>query len=187
MSKRVIDSIFRQAGFSLRHCVSLSLCLFFAAAIRGQEQSAYRGALADIAGKSSVAILVARLGIVDAKEPERAIVEKALLTDRRQLSRAFGIAYSAIGPPLDKYAKKSKRLNGVRRLADAELIIFFSFLEFRRVLDSYYPYGELYLVARTPNGGKPVGRILWQTRKVMYAGDAAKELVKALKELDKSK
>ena len=104
-----------------------------------------------------MALVVAKVGVVNANEPERGIVEAAL-KGKSTGGRRVGPALFAIARPLDKYAKKTKLISGVRQISDADYVVFFNLLEYRRILDTNYPYGELYVVVKTPPGQHPPER-----------------------------
>ena len=164
------------------YCLLLltTCCLWGPPDLFGQPKEAYRGNLDELKGKQYMTLVVAKVGVVNANEPERGIVEAAL-QGKSNGGRRLGPAHFAIARSLDKYAKKTKLLSGVRRISDADYVVFFNLLEYRRILDTNYPYGELYVVVKTPPGQKPPGRIVWQTTKIKYAGDAVEDLLKALK------
>jgi hypothetical protein len=151
--------------------------------IAGQTpQVSYRGELSELAGKTRLALVVTKLGVVNAENPDQAIVETALKLDKKESVRPV-TAYGAIAKPLNKYIKKYKSLTAAPKISDAEFIVFFSFTEFRRILDIYYPYGEMYVIVKTLNGKTTSGRIVWRTEKPAYAGDAAEDFLRALKKV----
>ena len=70
-----------------------------------------------------------------------------------------------------------------RNLADAEYVIFFNVVEFRRILNAPYAYGELFVIVKgLPQDRKPP-RIVWRAKKVLVATDAIGDLIKDLKRL----
>ena len=74
-------------------------------------------------------------------------------------------------------------MGSAKDLADAEFVIFFNVVEFRRILNAVYPWGELFVIVKgSPQESKPP-RIVWRARKMMVATDAIGDLVKALKAL----
>jgi hypothetical protein len=78
---------------------------------------------------------------------------------------------------MDKYGS----LTAAEGLADAEYVIYFNVLEFRRVLDTVYPYGELFVIVKgEPEQLKPP-RIVWRAKKIQFAGDVIGDLIKDLK------
>lgn len=158
-----------------------TFCLILAAlAAFAQSGEAYRGTLDELRGKQYAALVVTKLSVVSAGEPERGIVAAAL-AGKKSGGRRLGPALYAIAKPLDDYSKKTKKLIPVRKVSDADYVIFFNLLEYRRILDTNYPYGELYVVVKTPAGTQPAGRIIWRSAKIQFAGDAVKELLKAFK------
>jgi hypothetical protein len=62
-------------------------------------------------------------------------------------------------------------------------VIFFNVVEFRRILDTAYPYGELFVIVKgSPEKLKPP-HVVWRARKVLIAEDAINDLIKDLKTL----
>ena len=60
-------------------------------------------------------------------------------------------------------------------------MIFFNVVEFRRILNTFYPYGELYVIVKgSPEELKPP-RVVWRAKKVLFAEDAIGDLIKDLK------
>lgn len=161
--------------------VALFICLGAVTGVFGQEE--YVGAFDELAGKSKVVLIITKSVVVDAKEPERALVESALKMDRPRPSYAFFF----LAKPLNDYIKKTRRMTPVRKIAEAEYIIYFSLLEYRRILDARYPYGDLYVILKTRKGDKQSGRIVWRTEKSAFAEDAVKKLLRAFKALHEKK
>jgi hypothetical protein len=82
---------------------------------------------------------------------------------------------------LNQYMDKYGSLTAAEGLADAEYVIYFNVVEFRRILDSVYPYGELFVIVKgSPEHRKPP-RIVWRANKVRFAGDVIEDLIKDLK------
>ena len=56
-------------------------------------------------------------------------------------------------------------------------------VEFRRILNAHYPYGELFVIVKgSPQELKPP-RIVWRAKKMMVSTDAIGDLIKDLKAL----
>src|SRR5919106_1486295 len=93
----------------------------------------------------------------------------------------FLISFSAIAQKLNKYIRKYKSLSAAKELSDADYVIYFNVVEFRRILYSYYPYGELFVIVKgSPEKLKPP-RVVWRTKKMLFAEDAIGDLIKDLK------
>ncbi|HEY0003256.1 MAG TPA: hypothetical protein VGB17_00500 [Pyrinomonadaceae bacterium] len=138
------------------------------------------GSLSEIAGKTRALLIIKRVAVVDASGSHSSIIEEALKTDPRQ-SRRYRLAYSALGQKLNKYIRKYRSMSAVEQLEEADYIIFFNLLEYRWPLGIPHPYGELYVILNPPPGGKSGPRIIWKSRKVLWAGDAVGDLIKDLK------
>jgi hypothetical protein len=74
-------------------------------------------------------------------------------------------------------------LSAVQHLAEADYIIYFNLLEYRRTINGIYPYGELYVIRNQRADNSLAPRIVWRTEKAMWAEDAVKQFIKALKKV----
>ncbi len=144
-------------------------------------QSARTGSsLAEIRDKHRALLVVFRSRVVDAGGGERAIIEDVLKADPQPKGR-FRWVHTQIARKLDRYKQKYRSLFPAEGLADADYVIYFNVVEFRRILDTVYPYGELFVIVRgSPEELKPP-RVVWRANKVLFAGDAIGNLIKELK------
>lgn len=137
-------------------------------------------ALAEVRDKHRALLVVFRSRVLDASGNERAIIEDVLKADPRPRGR-FRRVHNQIARKLDKYAQKYRSLFPADGLADADYVIYFNVVEFRRILDSVYPYGELFVIVKgSPDELKPP-RVVWRANKVLFAEDAIGNLMKELK------
>ena len=148
---------------------------------RVRAQSAHAGsALAEVRNMRRALLVVFRSRVVDATGNERAIMEDVLKADPRPRGR-FRWVHTQIARKLDKYAQKYRSLSAAEELADADYVIYFNVVEFRRILDTVYPYGELFVIVKgSPEELKPP-RVVWRANKVLFAEDAIGNLIKELK------
>ncbi len=147
-----------------------------------QQKTAHAGhSLTELLDKRRVLLVVFRSRVVDVGEHrERAIIEDVLKADPKPKGR-FRWVYNVMAQKLNKYMDKYGSLTAAQGLADAEYVIYFNVVEFRRILDSVYPYGELFVIVKgEPEQLKPP-RIVWRANKVRYADDAIGDLIKDLK------
>lgn len=136
--------------------------------------------LAEVRDMRRVLLVVFRSRVVDASGNERAIIEDVLKADPRPKGR-FRWVHMQIARKLDKYKDKYRSLSAAEGLADADYVIYFNVVEFRRILDTVYPYGELFVIVKgTPEQLKPP-RVVWRAHKVLFAEDAIGNLIKELK------
>ena len=144
-------------------------------------QSAHAGsALFEVRDKRRALLVVFRSRVVDASGNERAIIEDVLKADPLPKGR-FRWVHTQIARKLDKYMKRYGSTVPAQNLADADYVIYFNVVEFRRILDTVYPYGELFVIVKgTPEELKPP-RVVWRARKVLFAEDAIGNLIKELK------
>ena len=149
----------------------------------GRIKSAHAGSsLAEVRDKHRALLVVFRSRVVDASGNERAIIEDVLKADPHPRGR-FRRVHMQIARKLDKYKQKYGSLFPADGLADAEYVIYFNVVEFRRILDNVYPYGELFVIVKgTPEELKPP-RVVWRANKILFAEDAIGNLIKELKAL----
>jgi len=136
--------------------------------------------LSELRDKRNALLVVFRSRVVDVSDHERAIVEDVLKADPVP-ERRYRWVYSQLAKKLNKYIKKYKSLSAASDLAEADYVIFFNVVEYRRILNTFYPFGELFVIVKgSPDDSKPP-RVVWRARKVLIAEDAMSELIKDLK------
>ncbi|HYE12983.1 MAG TPA: hypothetical protein VD968_00925 [Pyrinomonadaceae bacterium] len=148
------------------------------------------GTLADIKTKRKVTLVVVRAKTVDSRDTARSAIEEARSVEEareaageearaganRRQRRRHAYAYNVVAEKLNNYMKKHGGMSAAMGLDDAEFVVIFNLLEYRRVLNSIYPFGELFVVV---NGPRP--RLVWRSSKATFAEDAAGEFIKELK------
>ncbi|HJY29516.1 MAG TPA: hypothetical protein VJ306_15915 [Pyrinomonadaceae bacterium] len=119
---------------------------------------------------------------VDVGDRERAIIDDVLKADPEPKGR-YRWVYTQMAKKLNKYINKYNSLSPAKSLSEADYVIFFNVVEFRRILDTAYPYGELFVIVKgSPEKLKPP-HVVWRARKVLVAEDAIGDLIKDLKTL----
>ncbi|HKP80426.1 MAG TPA: hypothetical protein VJT69_00340 [Pyrinomonadaceae bacterium] len=149
-----------------------------------QELLGEGNSLAEVRDKRNVLLVVfkSRVIDVDAGDRERGIIEDVLKADPQPKGR-YRWVYSQLASKLNKYMRKYRSLSAAKELAEADYVIFFNVVEFRRILNTIYPYGELFVIVKgSPETLKPP-RVVWKARKVLFAEDAIGDLIKDLKAL----
>jgi hypothetical protein len=147
-----------------------------------EDQNNHAGTISELRYKQRALLVVFKSRVIDAGNRDRAIIDDVLKADSTPGGR-YRFVYNELAHKLNKYIRKYGSLSSAKDLADAEYVIFFNVVEFRRVLNAIYPYGELFVIVKgSPQESKPP-RIVWRARKMMFAGDAVGDLVKALKAL----
>jgi hypothetical protein len=136
--------------------------------------------LTEIRDKRRALLVVFKSRVIDVSGGERAIIEDVLKADPEPKGR-YRWVYTQLAKKLNKYMRKYRSLSAADGLSDAEYVIFFNVVEFRRILDVTYPYGELFVIVKgSPEELKPP-RVVWRANKVLFAGDAIGNLIKELK------
>ena len=138
--------------------------------------------LAEVRDKRNVLLIVFKSRVIDVNvdERERAIIEDVLKADPEPKGR-YRWVYSQLAAKLNKYMRKYKSLSAATDLSDADYVIFFNVVEFRRILNTIYPYGELFVIVKgSPETLKPP-RVVWKAKKVLFSEDAIGDLIKDLK------
>ena len=169
-------------------CVALLLSLCVAPLARAQREArdraedttATEGSLAELRSRRRILLLITRSLVVDARDPGKALVREAYEADP-QAKRRHRFAFNPIARKLNDYMKKYGGMSATQEVSDAEYILVFNLLEYKRVLGQYYPYGEMYVVLNQPPGSTQSPRVLWRASKVLWAEDAAREFVRELK------
>jgi hypothetical protein len=139
-----------------------------------------QNSLAAVSNKRRALLIVFRSGVVDAGNGERLIIDQVLKTDPQPTGR-FRWVYGVIAKKLNSYIRKYRSLSAAQDLSDADYVISFNLVEYRRILNTIYPYGELIVIAKGTPGTQTPPRVVWRGKKVVYAGDAIGDLIKELK------
>jgi len=154
----------------------LTLCF----SVTAQAPVADGNSLQEIRDKHSALLVVFKSRVIDVEDRERAIIEDVLKADPEPTGR-YRWVYTQLAKKLNNYIRKYKSLSAARELSEADYVIFFNVVEFRRILNTPYPYGELFVIVKgSPENLKPP-RVVWRAKKVLDAEDAIGELIKDLK------
>ena len=138
------------------------------------------GSLDDLRDKRRVLLLVRRSSVVDTRGQAKAILAEALKDDAATPLR-FPRTYNTLARKLNNYMQKHQSISAARNVEEAEFIVLFNLLEFRRPLGVPHAYGELFVILNETTEGKQP-RIIWKTRKnSMWVEDAINDFLKALK------
>lgn len=157
----------------------LVLLLCFSASAQPPEVDAINS-LEEVRDKRNALLVVYKSRVIDAGDRERAIIEDVLKADPEPKGR-YRWVYTQLARKLNKYINKYNSLSPARELSEADYVIFFNVVEFRRILNTPYPFGELFVIVKgSPETLKPP-RVVWRARKVLYAEDAIGDLIKDLK------
>ena len=136
--------------------------------------------MAEVREKKRALLLVFRSGVIDTTDNDRAMIEFALKADPQ--NRRYRLAYETIASKLNNYIRKYKSMTAAAQLNDADYVIFFNLLEYRRILNTTYPYGELFVIVKgTAAETRP--HVVWKSKKIQWAGDAVNNLIKDLKSI----
>jgi hypothetical protein len=157
----------------------LVLLLCFSAAAQAPDL-AIGNSLEEVRDKRNALLVVYKSRVIDAGDRERAIIEDVLKADPVPKGR-YRWVYTQLATKLNKYMRKYKSLSAASGLSEADYVIFFNVVEFRRILNTPYPYGELFVIVKgSPEISKPP-RVVWRAKKVLFAEDAISDLIKDLK------
>lgn len=157
----------------------LVLFLCFTAAAQAPDVE-LGNSLEELRDKRNALLVVYKSRVIDASDRERAIIEDVLKADPQPKGR-YRWVYTQLAKKLNKYIHKYKSIRPARGLSEADYVIFFNVVEFRRILNTPYPYGELFVIVKgSPENLKPP-RIVWRAKKVLFAEDAISDLIKDLK------
>ena len=158
--------------------ILLVFLLYFSAV--AQAPLTETNSLEEVRDKRNALLVVFKSRVLEVGDRERAIIEDVLKANPHPSGRNRWV-YSQLARKLNKYIRKYKSLSPATELADADYVIFFNVVEFRRVLNTHYPYGELFVIVKgSPETLKPP-RIIWRAKKMLFAEDAIGDLIKDLK------
>lgn len=159
--------------------VILLTLLFYTNAL-SQEPAGDGNRLAEVRDKRYALLVVFKSRVIDVGDRERAIIEDVLKADPEPKGR-YRWVYTQIARKLNNYIRKYKSLTAATDLSNADYVIFFNVVEIRRILNTPYPYGELFVIVKgSPETLKPP-RVVWRARKVLFSEDAIGDLIKDLK------
>ena len=159
----------------------LVLLLCFSAAAQAPDIT-LGNSLEEVRDKRNVLLIVFKSRVIDAGDRDGAILDDVLRADPVPKGR-YRWVYTQLAKKLNKYIQKYRSLSAARELSEADYVIFFNVVEFRRILNTPYPYGELFVIVKgSPEELKPP-RVVWRARKVLFAEDAISDLIKDLKAL----
>ena len=164
----------------MKAVASILLLLAFCFSAAAQEQIADGNSLSEIRDKQNAMLIVFKSRVLDVNDRERAIIEDVLRADPQPKGR-YRWVYNQLARKLNKYMQKYGSLSAAKELSEADYVIFFNVVEFRRILNTPYPYGELFVIVKgSPETLKPP-RIVWRAKKMLVAEDAIGDLIKDLK------
>jgi len=148
-----------------------------------QTESLTKGSLEDVRDLRRALLLVFRSRVVEANSNDRSIIDQVLKTDPQPQGGRSIWVYSQIARKLNSYIRKYRSIKPAYDLDEAEFVIYFNIIEYRRLLNTMYPYGELYVIVKGSPGLQNPSRIVWKTKKILWANDAIGDLIKDLKTL----
>jgi hypothetical protein len=138
------------------------------------------GSVQELRDSRRVLLMVRRSNVVDSRGMARTILTEAYRTDADTRAR-YPRLFNLLAHKLNKYMQKYQSISAVRDVSQADFIVFFNLLEYRRPLGIPYPYGELFVILNDRSGTRPP-RIVWKTRKnSVWAEDAIEDFLKDLK------
>jgi hypothetical protein len=136
--------------------------------------------LIELRDKRSALLVVMRTGIVNASDNEQEIIDKVLKSDPTPRGR-FQWVYGTMSKKLNRYIRKYGSLTAASDLSEADFVLFFNLLEFRRILDTTYPFGELFVIVKGLPELRIPPRVIWRSRKVLESSDAIGDFIRELK------
>jgi hypothetical protein len=156
-------------------------CLISAQEDSEKEQpSVVMGSLAELRNSRRVLLLVNRSAVVDSRGLARTILNEAYRADAPARIR-YPRLYNLLARKLNDYIRRYQSITAVKDIAEADFIVLFNLVEYRRPLGYPYPYGELFIIHNNRASGKPP-HIVWKTgNSPIWAEDAIKDFIKDLK------
>ncbi|HYV82430.1 MAG TPA: hypothetical protein VE931_02885, partial [Pyrinomonadaceae bacterium] len=107
----------------------LVLLLCFSAAAQPNPDAG--NSLEEVRDMHSVMLVVYKSRVIDAGDRERAIIDDVLKADPQPKGRNRWV-YTQLAKKLNKYIQKYNSIRAARELSEADYVIFFNVVEFRR-------------------------------------------------------
>ncbi len=145
-----------------------------------QNGSIAEGSLAEVRDMRRVLLLVFRSGVLEVNDRERSIIEEVLKANPKPRGRHQWV-YGQLAMKLNVYIRKHDSLTPAHDLSDADYVIYFNVIEYRRILNTVYPYGELFVIVKGSPEAQIPPRVVWKAKKILWAGDAIGDFIKELK------
>jgi hypothetical protein len=99
--------------------------------------------LEEIRDKRRVFLLAARSRVVDVRGHDPSAVLEAAAGGK---VRMHFYPYRIIARKLNEYIRKGRGMSAVENASEADYVVYFNVLEYRRTLNGVYPYGELFVI-----------------------------------------
>lgn len=138
--------------------------------------------LSEIRNADKALLIVLKSTVVSADEGDRSLIDLILRADPEPNAR-HQIIYGTLSKKLNGYIRKYQSLTATSQLSDADFVICFSLIEYREILNTSYPFGELFIIVKGEPKNQRPPRVVWKSRKVLWAGDAIKEFLRELKSI----
>jgi len=138
--------------------------------------------LSEIRVGDKALLIVLKSSVISADEGDRSLIDLVLRTDPEPSSR-HQMIYGTLAKKLNGYIRKYQSLSSASQLNEADFVICFSLLEYREILNTSYPFGELFVIVKGEPRFRRPPRIVWKSRKVLWAGDAMTEFLRELKSI----
>src|SRR5881409_2329964 len=89
--------------------------------------------LIEVRDKRRALLIVFRSGVLDASDSERTIIDQVLKADPEPKGR-YRWVYGQLAKKLNSYIRKYNSLTAAHELSDADYVIYFNLIEYRRIL-----------------------------------------------------
>jgi hypothetical protein len=161
--------------------VLVLLCCICATAQEPVDE-AHVNSLAELRDKRSALLVVFKSRVIDASDRDTAIIHDVLKADPHPKGR-YRWVYSQLAQKLNKYIRKYRSLTAATEMSEADYVIFFNVVEFRRILNTPYPFGELFVIVKGSPETLTPPRVVWRAKKMLFAEDAISAFIRDLKAL----
>ena len=148
-----------------------------------QNGASANSSLGEVRNKRRALLVVFRSNVIDASGADQAIIEQVLKADPVPPKGRQQWVYGQLAKKLNGYIRKYRSLTPARDLEDADFVIYFNLIEYRRILNGLYPYGELFVILKGQPETNSPPKIVWRSRKILWASDAIGDLIKEFKTL----
>jgi len=151
----------------LSHLVALLACAAGTVSTAAQNGGAervrvVRGSLTEVTGRRTVALLVSKSLVVDAREPALAALEDYRRALAGEPPRRHNAGARLIASKLNKYIRKYHMMTAAEDYAEADLVLVFHVTAQRPsgLPSEPFVWGKLYVIAVGTNGAL---RVVWES------------------------
>jgi hypothetical protein len=179
-----VNNLGKQSALGFVALIAVTLACSNASAQQRFRTSNERpaGSLSAIRPRHKGLVVVLKSSVISADETNSSIIESVLKADPGSIER-HQLVYRTLAKKLNGYIRKHQSMSAATDLSEADFVIFFSLVEYRRILNATYPFGELFVIVKGEPQMRRPPRVIWKSHKVLWVGDAINNFLRDLKNI----